>query len=91
MPGPSGWKEQVRVGFQVFARGGVEEFGAVREVCPGGRAELLINVENGGDHFIPLEAIREVHDEKVVVDVARLPMGLRFIIARAHAAEVGGY
>jgi len=29
------WHEQVSVGFQVFAQGGEEEFGAVRDVCPG--------------------------------------------------------
>jgi hypothetical protein len=27
------WQEQISVGFQVFAQGGEEEFGAVRDVC----------------------------------------------------------
>jgi hypothetical protein len=86
----SRWQESITAGFQVFARGGAEEFGAVRDVCPGGRDELLVNVENGGDHCIPLDAILDVHDEKVIVDVARLPAALREAIAHAHDAEVPG-
>lgn len=84
------WQESIRPGFQVFAKGGDEEFGAVRDVCPAGRPELLINVENQGDHCIPVEAILEVHDEKVVVDVARLPSSLRAAITHSHDAEVPG-
>lgn len=84
------WQESIRRGFQVFAQGGDEEFGAVRDVCPGGRTELLVNIENGGDHCIPLEAILDVHDEKVIVDVARLPADVQLRIAHAHDAEVRG-
>jgi hypothetical protein len=84
------WKQAIRPGFQLFARDGNEEFGAVRDVCPADRLELLVNVENQGDHCIPVEAIVEVHDEKVVVDVARLPASLRTAIAHAHDAEVRG-
>lgn len=90
MADPSRWQESISVGFQVFARGGAEEFGAVRDVCPGGRNELLVNVENGGDHCVPLDAILDVHDEKVIVDVARLPTALQRAIAHAHDAEVPG-
>jgi hypothetical protein len=86
----SKWQESIRVGFQVFPKGGAEEFGAVRDVCPGGRQDLLINIENGGDHLIPLASILEVHDEKVIVDVARLPDALRTLIAHAHDAEQRG-
>ena len=45
MPQKSKWREQIEVGFQVFAQGGDEEFGAIRDVCPGGRAEFLVNIE----------------------------------------------
>ena len=44
----SKWSESISVGFQVFAQGGDEEFGAIRDVCPGGRDEFLVNIENGG-------------------------------------------
>jgi hypothetical protein len=84
------WQESIRPGFQVFAEGGSEEFGAVRDVSPDGRNELLISVENGGDQWIPIDAIVDVHDEKVIVDLARLPERLRSAVARAHDAEVGG-
>jgi hypothetical protein len=84
------WQQQVRVGFQVFSRDGSEEFGAVREVRPRGRRELLINVENGGDHSIPLDAVVDVHDEKVIVDLERLSEALRSEVSRAHDAEVIG-
>jgi hypothetical protein len=90
MPTPSEWKESIQVGFQVFAEGGTEEFGAVRDVCPGGRMELLVNIENSGDHCIPVDAIRDVHDEKVIVDVARLPPVVRRLVGHAHDAEQPG-
>jgi hypothetical protein len=84
------WKERIQLGFQVFARGETEEFGAVRGVCPGGRNELLVNVENGGDHCVPFDAIEEVHDEKVIVNLSRLPAQVRHAVAHAHDAEQPG-
>lgn len=90
MTAPSSWKESIRIGFQVFPEGGDEEFGAVRDVCPEGRDELLVNVENGGDHCVPLDAIVDVHDEKVIVDLTRLPATLRGAVAHAHDAERPG-
>jgi hypothetical protein len=84
------WKEAIQLGFQVFPQGGSEEFGAVRDVCPAGRNELLVNVENGGDHCIPLDAIVDVHDEKVYVDLSRLPDEVRRLVGHAHDAEVPG-
>jgi ribosomal 30S subunit maturation factor RimM len=90
MPTPSKWQTGIRIGFQVFEKNGTEEFGAVREICPGGRQELLINVENGGDHCIPMRAILDVHDEKVIVDISRLPAGLKALVKHAHDREVRG-
>jgi uncharacterized protein YrrD len=84
------WEESIRIGFQVFDRDGGEEFGAVRDVCPAGRLELLVNIENGGDHCIPLDAIVDVHSDKVIVDAKRLPPAVRYAIAHAHDAERPG-
>ena len=84
------WQESIQIGFQVFDRDGGEEFGAVREVCPEGRLELLVNIENGGDHCIPLEAIVDVHSEKVIVDAKHLAPAVRHAIAHAHDAERPG-
>ena len=85
------WQESIRPGFQVFGKDGGEEFGAVRDVCPGGRLEILVNIENGGDHCIPLDAIVDVHSEKVIVDARRLPPDLRRVIEHAHDAERPGF
>lgn len=85
------WHEAISIGFQVFAKGGDEEFGAIREVCPGGRDEFLVNIENGGDHCLPLSAILDVHDEKVIVDVGRLPDSIRRLIKHAHDEEKPGF
>jgi hypothetical protein len=90
MAGQRKWRESIQVGFQVFAQGGTEEFGAIREVCPGGRNEFLVNIENGGDHCLPMDAIVDVHDEKVIVDLARLSPAERKLIAHAHDAEEPG-
>ena len=84
------WHEAISVGFQVYAKGGEEEFGAIRDVCPGGRDEFLVNIENGGDHCLPISAIVDVHDEKVIVDVAGLPESIRRLIKHAHDAEQQG-
>jgi uncharacterized protein YrrD len=84
------WQESIGVGFQVFDRDGGEEFGAVRDVCPAGRLELLVNIENSGDHCIPLDAIVDVHAEKVIVDATRLAPAVRHAIAHAHDAERPG-
>jgi uncharacterized protein YrrD len=91
MPSPSEWRQRISVGFPVFAKDGEEEFGAVRDVCPEDRNELLVNIENGGDHCIPVDAIVDVHDEKVIVDLRRLPATVRGAVTHAHDAELPGY
>jgi len=39
-------QEAIEVGYQAFVSDGGEEFGAVREVRPNGRPEMVIYVEN---------------------------------------------
>jgi hypothetical protein len=84
------WQESIRLGFQVFQHDGGEEIGAVREICPAERPELLVHIENSGDHCIPLDAIVDVHSEKVIVDPTRLAPEVRSAIAHAHDAERPG-
>jgi hypothetical protein len=84
------WQESIRLGFQVFEHDGGEEIGAVREVCPADRPELLVHIENSGEHCIPLDAIVDVHSEKVIVDAKRLAPDVRSAIAHAHDAERPG-
>ncbi len=83
-------EEKIKVGFQAFVSDGGEEFGAVRQVSPGGRPELVIYVENAGDFTVPLSAVDSVHSEKVVLNCAKLDRKLRHAIGHAHDAEKPG-
>jgi hypothetical protein len=77
----------IAVGYQTFAADGGEEFGAVREVAPDG---LVIYVENAGEFRIPMDAVRDVHFGKVIVDCTRLDSRLRAASGHAHDSEVPG-
>lgn len=74
----------VSVGDQVFVERAAEPFGAVRHVSA---HDLVVNVENFGDVSIGAEAVRSVHDGKVIVDLRDLPPDVRAAITRAHRAE----
>lgn len=80
-------QERIEVGYQAFVADGGEEFGAVREVAPNGRPELVIYVENAGDFVVPLEAVKAVHFQKVILDCSKLEPRLRRAIGHAHDAE----
>jgi hypothetical protein len=84
------WHERIEVGFQLFPSDGGEEFGAVRDVCPAGRDELVVYLENSGEQCIPLAAVVDVHDEKVIVDVRRLDPEVQAAVRHAHDAEAPG-
>jgi hypothetical protein len=66
---------------------GDKAFGAVRQVSPKGRPEIVVYVENAGDFVIPYSAIEAVHSHKVVLDCGRLDLRLRRAIGHAHDAE----
>ncbi|MGZ3619650.1 MAG: hypothetical protein ACXVAA_04015 [Candidatus Binataceae bacterium] len=83
-------QEKIKVGYQTFISDGGEEFGAVREVAPNGRPELVIYVENAGDFTVPLDAVESVHFEKVILSCAKLDRRLRQAIGHAHDAEKPG-
>jgi len=83
-------QEKIQVGFQAFVSDGGEEFGAVRQVSPGGRPELVIYVENAGDFTVPLSAVDSVHSEKVVLNCGKLDRRLRRAIGHAHDSEKPG-
>ncbi|MDQ3830598.1 MAG: hypothetical protein M3361_15105 [Candidatus Tectomicrobia bacterium] len=79
----------IEIGFQVYAEEGGETFGAVRGLVPQTKA-LVVYIENAGDFEVPAEAVRRVHDGKVIVDVGRLDTRLRAAIAQAHDREEPG-
>ena len=76
--------EPVEEGFDVFLHDGDKAVGAVRAVSP---KSITIYVENAGDFVVPREAIRDVHDEKVVLDASRLDRHLVEAIRREHSRE----
>jgi hypothetical protein len=83
-------QEKIEVGFQAFVSDGSEEFGAVRQVAPQGRRELVIFVENAGDFVVPFDAVEAVHSEKVILNCNKLDHRLRKAIGHAHDAEEPG-
>jgi hypothetical protein len=80
-------REQIEIGDLAFVSDGEAAFGAVRQVAPDGRPELVIYVENAGDFVVPLAAVDAVHSQKVILNVARLGRELRRAIGHAHDAE----
>ena len=80
----------IEIGFQVYLDEGGEEFGAVREVAPGGHDEIVIYVENAGDFTVAGRAVRSVHDGKVLLDRRHLDQRLCDAIAHAHEREEPG-
>ena len=83
-------QEKIQVGFQTFVSDGGEEFGAVREVAPQGRPEIVVYVENAGDFSVPIGAVEAVHSGKVILNCAKLDHRLRHAIGHAHDAEKPG-
>ncbi len=79
--------ETIEVGDQTFVSDGDVAFGAVRQVAPHGRPELVIYVENAGDFVVPLAAVDAVHAQKVILNCAKLDRDLRTAIGHAHDAE----
>jgi hypothetical protein len=79
--------QPIREGFDVFVHDGDKAFGAVRQVSPHGRPELVIYVENSGDFTVPLTAVTAVDSGKVVLNCGKLAYDLRKAIGHAHEGE----
>jgi len=76
--------EKIAEGFDVFVHDGAKAFGAVRQLR---HNEIVVYIENGGDFEVPLSAVKDVHDEKVVLDPGKLDARLKEAIRRAHTGE----
>jgi hypothetical protein len=77
----------IEIGYQAFTHDGGEEFGAIRDVQPDGRPELIVYIENSGEYTVPLSAVTAVHSDKVVIDVSQLPPVVQQAIDHAHERE----
>lgn len=83
--------QAVKLGDQVFTDGNTENFGAVRAVAPGGRDEIIVYIENGGEFAVPpLHEVPSAHDAKVVLDSPRLEPPIRQAIVHSHESEIPG-
>ena len=80
-------RERIQEGFEVFLADGEHAFGAVREVAPHGRPELVVYVENSGDFYVPFDAVQAVHAQKVLLSANKLDARLLRAIGHAHEAE----
>ena len=83
-------RENIEVGHQVFLNDGGEEVGAVRQVQPKGKAEIVVWIENAGDFTIPLDAVHAVHSQKVILDASKLDERVLRAIGGSHDAEKPG-
>lgn len=77
-------RENIEEGFMVFTADGELGVAAVREVRSG---ELVINIQNAGDFVVPIGAVRDVHSQKVVLDVDRLEPRVREALKHVHERE----
>jgi hypothetical protein len=76
--------EKIQTGFDVFLHDGEHAFGAVRRVMA---REIVVFIENAGDFTVSLNAVQDVHDEKVILNSARIDNALKVAIDRAHKGE----
>lgn len=81
-------KHAIEIGFQAYVKDGGEEFGAVRQVMANG--DVVVYVENSGDHVVPHAAIEAVHSGKVIITASKLDEKLRAAIGHSHDAEEPG-
>ena len=81
--------QPIEPGFMVFLGEGRDPAGAVREVRDAGH--VVINIENGGDFTVAADAVRDIHDDKVILDYARLPEPMREALRHLHDAEYAEY
>lgn len=81
-------QERIEVGQMVFVADGSVGVGAVRETRAN---EVVVNIENAGDFVLPIEAVRDVHSGKVVLDMDRLAPEVVEALRHVHDAESPEY
>lgn len=79
--------EKIQEGFEVFIADGTKAVGTVRKISQQHPQSMTIYFENAGDRSVPLEAVSDVHSEKVILDLAKLDREMRNAIRHVHDAE----
>ena len=82
-------QQQIEPGFRVFLGEGMDGAGAVRSVTESG--DVVVNIENAGDFTLPMAAVRDVHDDKVILDFEQLSVPMREALHHLHDAEYDEY
>lgn len=78
--------QPIEIGQMVFISEGLKGVGAVRGV---NGTNLIIYVENAGDLVVPMSAVRDIHDQKVILDKSKLDDRFLKAIGHAHDREEG--
>jgi hypothetical protein len=76
--------EKIKEGFDVFLHDGEHTFGAVRHISA---HAITVYIENTGDFIVPMSAVQDVHDQKVILNSGKIDLALKAAIARAHQGE----
>jgi hypothetical protein len=74
----------IQTGFHVYLEEGGKDFGAVRQVAPGGRDEIIVYIQNEGNFIVPARAVRTAQDSKVMLDRSALDGRVLGAISRAQ-------
>ena len=80
-------KNQIEEGYMEFISGLSTDIGAVRQVEPEGRPEIVIHVENAGDFVVPITAVEAMESQKVILDGDKRDRRLCEAIRHSHDAE----
>jgi len=76
--------QAIRKDLQVFLHDGDSAIGAVREVIGD---KLVVNIENAGDFTLPRSAVRDVHFDKVILDIHKLDERILAAVGKLRSAE----
>jgi len=78
---------EIQTGFHVCLEEHDKDLGAVRQVAPGGRDELVVYIQNEGNFIVPARAVRGARGSKVMLDRSQLEQRVRDAISRAERPE----
>ncbi len=74
----------IEVGWDVFVEDGATNFGTVRDIHS---SYLVVFIEGHGDAVIDAKAVRDVHHQKVIVELEALAEEVQEAIGHAHDKE----
>jgi hypothetical protein len=75
--------KNIETGFQLYFDESGSNYGAVRQVAPGHRDELIVYIQNEGNFIIPSRAVQSVRNSKVMLDRKQLDERVQHAISRA--------